>query len=91
LGQAWLAAQSANHYTLQLSNSLRYDGVLALKQQLNSQEAYIVEQTTKGQTSYLLLLGYYATREQALASASNLSLNTPPWIRSFNSFDLTPR
>jgi hypothetical protein len=79
LGQAWLFQQSTRHYTLQLVNALNYEGVKALRDRLG--QGVIVEQKGAKQTSYVLLLGAFATREEAFSKTSILDLASPPWIR----------
>jgi septal ring-binding cell division protein DamX len=78
-GQAWLVQQSPRYYTLQLASALNYEGVKALRDRLG--QGVILEQAGAKQTSYVLLLGAFATREQAFNQISTLDLATPPWIR----------
>lgn len=82
-GLEWVKTQNSSSYTLQLSNSLNYEGAKYSLDQLKSNTAYIIEQKNNNQITYSLILGSFPTREDAMMQASNLSFNTPPWIRSF--------
>jgi septal ring-binding cell division protein DamX len=85
--EAWVLAQPANHYTLQIlaagTDNLARDFIQ--QQGLASRTAYI-ESAAQGATVFRVFYGSYASREladKALAALPRALSAGSPWVRSF--------
>ena len=82
-GEAWLKSLDATRYTLQVVATRERKQLEALikKEKLTSDYAYF-SKPVKGDTYYVLVIGNYKNREEAISSTSKLSASlrkNKPW------------
>ena len=88
-GEAWLKSLDATNYTLQVVATRERKQLEALvkKEKLTSDYAYF-SKPVKGDTYYVLVIGNYKNREEAISSASKLPASlrkNKPWPVPVNS------
>lgn len=85
---AWLMAQNAKHYTLQLMAMRKKSSVLSQLKNIEDKSRYAIFATQrKGRSMYILLYGDFISSKEASLAQQELpaQLNkNKPWIRTFS-------
>jgi len=90
-GSAWVAAQQADQFTLQLLAAEQAATVREFIRRQRVKEPHaIVETTRNGTPLHLLVSGAYGSREAALAAAGKLPKGIQAWPRSFGELQKVP-